>query len=83
MSYLDLVEEYPKNTKMTLFEKVIMTSKRAKDLHAGKTPLIPTDHTSAYQAIEEVKEGAIVLIYRDEEEQAAIDYEAEEKVEDE
>lgn len=78
MSYLDLVEEYPKDNKMTLFEKVIMTSKRAKDLHAGKTPLIPTGHTSAYQALEEVKEGAISLIYRDEEEPTAIDFDAEE-----
>ena len=76
MSYLDLVEEYPKEYKMTLFEKIIIASKRAKDLHEGKTPLIPTDHTSAYQAIEEIKEGAIELIYRDGEDEAAIDYEA-------
>lgn len=63
-----LVEEYPREFTMTLFEKIIMASKRAKDLHLGKIPLVSSLHKEPYQAILEIREGMIDLVYRDEDE---------------
>jgi DNA-directed RNA polymerase omega subunit len=68
MSYLKLVENYPKIVEMTQFEKVLIAAKRAKDLHnGGKVPLIETERKPAYAALEELREGAILRIYREEE----------------
>lgn len=36
-NYLDLVEEYGKQTPINQFEKVLVLTSRAKDLYAGKT----------------------------------------------
>lgn len=66
MSYLDLVEAHTKEYKVTLFEKVIMASKRAKALHAGKTPLVDSLHKESYMALEEIRDGKVYLVYRDE-----------------
>jgi len=66
MSDLDLVEEYPKEYTTTLFEKVLMASKRAKDLHRGQTQLVPSYHRDTYVALEEIRENAIKLEYREE-----------------
>ncbi|MDH4224487.1 MAG: DNA-directed RNA polymerase subunit omega [Deltaproteobacteria bacterium] len=67
MSYLDLVEEYPKSFDMTLFEKIIMASKRAKDLHRGHEPLVHSPHKDTYVALEEINTDKITLEYRDDE----------------
>ncbi len=68
MSYLKLVENYPKIVEMTQFEKVLVAAKRAKDLHnGGKVPLIDTEHKPPYAALEELRDGAILRIYREEE----------------
>ncbi len=66
MSYLDMVEAHTKEYKVTLFEKIIMASKRAKALHAGRTPLVDSLHKESYMALEEIREGKVFLVYRDE-----------------
>ena len=78
MSYLDLVEEYPKDYETTLFEKIIMASRRAKDLARGKAPLIDSIHRETYLAIEEIREGYLGLVYRDDDEIKALEVETEE-----
>lgn len=67
MSYLELVEEYPRDYKATLFEKVLMAAKRAKALHAGKMPLLSSLHKDTYLALEEIRNGKLNLAYREEE----------------
>lgn len=68
MSYLDLVENYPREYKMTQFEKVLVAVRRAKDLHTGKAAqLLPSDHKHPYMALEEIKEESIGLLYLEEE----------------
>ena len=67
MSYLDLVEDYQRNFKMTMFEKVLLAAKRAKALHMGKMPLVDSLRKDTYLALEELKEGKIALAYRDDE----------------
>jgi DNA-directed RNA polymerase omega subunit len=68
MSYLNLVEEYPKGAEVTQFEKILVAAKRAKDLHAGgKTPLVDTLHKEPYAALEEIKAGKVRRIYRPDE----------------
>ena len=68
MSYLKLVENYPKQPEMTQFEKVLVAAKRAKDLHnGGKVPLIDMEHKAPYAALEELRDGAILRVYREEE----------------
>jgi len=37
IDYLDLVEEYNKESELNLFQKVRVMTSRAKDLYAGKT----------------------------------------------
>ncbi len=66
MSYLDLVEAHTKDYKVTLFEKVIMASKRAKALHAGRTPRVDSLHKESYMALEEIRDEKVYLVYRDE-----------------
>lgn len=66
MSNMELVEEYPKEIEMTMFEKVIMASKRAKDLHRGQNELVDSFHRDTYVSIEEINKGYIKLEYREE-----------------
>ncbi len=64
----ELVEEYPREYELTQFEKIQVAAKRAKDLHnANKTPLVEVPRTAAYTALEELKEGMIRTVYREEE----------------
>lgn len=69
MSYLDLVEDHDKNDNtMTLFEKVIVAGKRAKDLHnKGRMPMVVSENTSAYIALEELRDAQINVVYSEEE----------------
>lgn len=65
MSYLDLVENYPREYEITQFEKVLLAVARAKDLHTGKAvQLVPSTHKHPYMALEEAKEKAIALDYK-------------------
>ena len=71
MSYLDLVENYPKQPELTQFEKVLIAARRAKDLHnGGKVALVDSEHKPGYQALEELKAGIILRVYRQNEPQA-------------
>jgi DNA-directed RNA polymerase omega subunit len=66
MSYLKLVENYPKQPELTQFEKVLISARRAKDLHnGGKVPLVETEHKPAYAALEELRDGILRRIYRE------------------
>lgn len=67
MTYLELVEEYPRDYKVTLFEKVLMAAKRAKALHNGKMPLVASMRKDTYLALEEARHEMIRLAYREEE----------------
>jgi len=72
-NYLKLVEEYPKRYESTQFEKVIMASRRAKDLHTGKSVgLVPSEHKVPYLALEEIKNHAVELVYREDEPEAEL-----------
>lgn len=77
MSYLDLVEEYPRDYKTTLFEKILMATKRAKDLRNGKVPLLPPEHKEPYQALLEIREGLLELAYSDENDDESLEIESE------
>jgi len=66
LRFLDLVEEYPREFAMTQFEKVLVASKRAKALHAGKDQLVVSDHNPTYVALDELNQGAIRLVYKEE-----------------
>ena len=67
-NYLDLVEEYPREPIMTQFEKVLMVSKRAKDLHNDdRAPYVEDDYKAPYLALAEMGAGALKLVYREEE----------------
>lgn len=60
-----LIEEYPREYTVTQFEKIIITAKRAKDIHnLGKTPLVDTEHKAGYLALEELQKGKILPVYR-------------------
>ena len=68
MSYLDLVEEFPINPTLTQFEKILIAVKRAKDLHEeDKVQLVFNHHTSPYLALQEIRDGMITPVYREEE----------------
>lgn len=68
MSYLDLVEEFPINPSLTQFEKILIAVKRAKDLHEeDKVQLVFNHHTSPYLALQELRDGMITAVYREEE----------------
>lgn len=68
MTKLSLVEEYPKDTQLTQFEKVLVAAKRAKDLHKGtRAPVVESDHKDTYIALEELKAGATHATYKEEE----------------
>jgi DNA-directed RNA polymerase subunit K/omega len=73
LSYLDLVEEFPKEPTMTQFEKILVTARRAKDLHDHDKVELAHDHfTAPFSALQELKEGFIRLVYREEEEPPAL-----------
>jgi DNA-directed RNA polymerase omega subunit len=68
MTYLSLIEEYPKDAEVTQFEKVLVAARRAKDLHRGtKVPLLETEHKDTYIALEEIRAKKIYSSYREEE----------------
>jgi DNA-directed RNA polymerase subunit K/omega len=83
MSYLDLVEEYPKEYKVTLFEKVLMAAKRAKALHAGKMPLVNSMYKDTHLALEEIRQNKIRLAYREDEPTQELAYTRDEGEEEE
>lgn len=47
IDYLDLVEEYKDESSISLFEKVLIMSNRARDLYAGKTSRLGTNLDNA------------------------------------
>ena len=66
INYINLVEEYSREPVMTQFEKVLMTSKRAKDLHnEDKAPYVEEDHKAPFLALAELRAGAIRLVYKE------------------
>ena len=68
MSYLDLVEEFPIKPSLTQFEKILIAVKRAKDLHEeDKVQMVFNHHTSPYLALQEIRDGLITAVYREEE----------------
>ena len=68
MSYLDLVEEFPRNPEMTQFEKILLAAKRAKDLHNDdRAPMSVAHHTASYTALQELRSGLILPVYADSE----------------
>jgi DNA-directed RNA polymerase subunit K/omega len=69
LGYLDLVEEFPKEPGLTQFEKILVAARRAKDLHDhDKVELIHDHFTAPYIALQELREGFIRPVYREEEE---------------
>ena len=69
MTYLELVEELPREPVITQFEKILVASKRAKDLHDhDKVELAHNHFTAPYTALQELREGMIHPVYREEEE---------------
>ena len=76
MSYLDLVEDYPKERQMTQFERILLAAKRAKDIHDhNKASLVDNHLTAPYLALQELQYGMIELAYSEEEpvDQIAVD----------
>jgi DNA-directed RNA polymerase subunit K/omega len=68
MSDPTLIEEYPRDATLTQFEKILVATKRAKDLHRGtKMPLVDVEHKDTYLALAELKEHKIRASYREEE----------------
>ncbi len=68
MDYLDLIEEYTSDSpideeqQITIFEKVLIIAKRAKDLAQGKTALVGNlgKHNEITKAHYEYVEGMIM-----------------------
>ena len=59
--YLKLVEEHSQATPINLFEKVLITAKRAKSLYELDEPTKASlAHKPTFQAILETNEGSIV-----------------------
>lgn len=65
---LDFVEEFPREPEYSLFQKVLIATKRAKDLHAGiRMPLLNSPYTKPPStALLEIREG-LVCFSEDEE----------------
>ena len=74
MDYLKFVEDQ-RNKNYNWFEKVLMASKRAKDLYDKQSPeeskRAVVGHKPTYQAILEINEGKTHLRYRSPEEMYA------------
>lgn len=85
MSYLDLIEEFPQDPTLTQFEKILVAAKRAKDLHdEDKAQLVFNHITSPYLALQELRDGMISAVYKEEEPPAEqIEEDSEENEEDE
>ena len=61
-NYLDLVETHKLEEKGNLFEKVIVTTKRAKSLYSLEaSALAGLKHKPTYQAILESNEGRLTM----------------------
>ena len=59
--YLKLVEEHRSDASINLFEKVLITAKRAKSLYELDEPAkAALGHKPTFQAILETNEGSIV-----------------------
>ncbi len=59
--YLKLIEEHSKASTINLFEKVLITAKRAKSLYELDEPAkAALPHKPTFQAILETNEGSIV-----------------------
>ena len=68
MSYLDLIEEFPREPKITQFEKILIAARRAKDLHDhDKIELVHSHLTAPYTALQELRLGMIHAAYAPEE----------------
>jgi DNA-directed RNA polymerase subunit K/omega len=73
LNYLELVEEFPKEPKLTQFEKILVAARRAKDLHDhDKVELAHNHFTAPYTSLQELKEGIILPLYHEEEAPAAL-----------
>lgn len=84
MSYLDLVEEFPKNPELTQFEKILVASRRAKDLHDhDKVELVHHHFTAPYTALQELKDGFVRPVYREEEPTPLLEEDTEDAEEEE
>jgi len=67
MENRDLVEHYPREYEVTQFEKIVVAAKRAKDINTRRrAPLVP-DRKPAYQALQELNEGLLEIVYKEEE----------------
>ena len=61
-NYLDLIEPHKLDNKVNLFEKVIVTTKRAKSLYSLEAPaLARLKHKPTYQAILESNKGRLTM----------------------
>ena len=61
-SYLDLMEPHEQVNKINLYEKVIVTTKRAKSLYSLEaSALAGLKHKPTYQAILESIEGRLTM----------------------
>ncbi len=66
MSYLDLIEEFPKNPPYTQFEKILIAARRAKDLHDEDRAPLAHDHlTAPYIALQELRDELILPSYQE------------------
>ena len=84
MSYLELVEEFPREPKLTQFEKIIIAARRAKDLHDhDKVEMVHSQLTAPYTALQELRQGMIRVVYTAVEEQPVVVEEAEDADEEE
>jgi len=84
LTYLQLVEEFPKEPKITQFEKIIVAAKRAKDLHDHDKVELAHDHfTAPYAALQEMNEGMIHPVYREEEPAVLLEDDSEDAEEEE
>ena len=84
LTYLELVEEFPKEPKITQFEKIIVAAKRAKDLHDHDKVELAHDHfTAPYSALQELNEGMILPVYREEEPTVLLEDDSEDAEEEE
>ena len=71
-----MVEEYPRDYEMTQFEKVLVAAKRAKDIHTGRRAALVDYRKEAYQALQELNENRLELVYKEEEPVEVLDLNA-------
>ena len=83
MENRELVEEYPREYEMTQFEKVLLATKRAKDLHTGRRATLVDFRKESYQAIQEINEGLLELVYKEEEPAKVLDLDGDDGEDDE